>query len=95
MTESTGGFSFVSFPYFDEEGNVVIMVWQQHRYRGPKAGGREAPARRDFELRQITDAYPSQHRRDGTDGTRLYANRTFHEYTGIKPGDLKFGSASR
>ncbi len=28
----------------------------------------------------------------GPDGTRLYANRTFHEYTGIKPEDVNSDS---
>jgi formate hydrogenlyase transcriptional activator len=40
------------------------------------------------ELRQITDAIPHNIVVMEPDGTRLYANRTFHEYTGMKPEEI-------
>jgi formate hydrogenlyase transcriptional activator len=44
------------------------------------------------ELRQITDAIPHNIVVMEPDGTRLYANRTFHEYTGMKPEEINSDS---
>jgi len=58
------------------------MVWNQYRHRGHEAA--EEKLRQDeIELRQITDAIPHNIVVMGPDGTRLFANRTFHEYRGL------------
>ena len=74
-------------PLLDEQGNVVKWFGSNTDIEDRKQA--EEKLRRDeIELRQITDAIPHNIVVMGPDGTRLYANRTFHEYTGIKPEDV-------
>jgi formate hydrogenlyase transcriptional activator len=74
-------------PLLDEEGNVVKWFGSNTDIEDRKLA--EQKLRQDErELRQITDAIPHNIVVMGPDGTRLYANRTFHEYTGIKPEDV-------
>src|SRR5258706_9989749 len=74
-------------PLLDEEGNVVKWFGSNTDIEDRKLA--EEKLRLDErELRQITDAIPHNIVVMGPDGTRLYANRTFHEYTGIKPEDV-------
>jgi len=78
-------------PLLDEEGNVVKWFGSNTDIEDRKQA--EEKLRRDeIELRQITDAIPHNIVVMGPDGTRLYANRTFHEYTGIKPEDVNSDS---
>src|SRR5258708_6120448 len=74
-------------PLLDEEGNVVKWFGRNTDIEDRKQA--EEKLRRDeIELRQITDAIPHNIVVMEPDGTRLYANRAFHEYTGIKPEDV-------
>jgi formate hydrogenlyase transcriptional activator len=78
-------------PLLDEEGNVVKWFGSNTDIEDRKLA--EEKLRQDErELRQITDAIPHNIVVMGPDGTRLYANRTFHEYTGIKPEDVNSDS---
>jgi formate hydrogenlyase transcriptional activator len=74
-------------PLLDEQGNVVKWFGSNTDIEDRKQA--EEKLRRDeIELRQITDAIPHNIVVMGPDGTRLYANRTFHEYTGLKPEEV-------
>ena len=65
-------------PLLDEEGNVVKWFGSNTDIEDRKQA--EEKLRRDeIELRQITDAIPHNIVVMEPDGTRLYANRTFHE----------------
>jgi formate hydrogenlyase transcriptional activator len=78
-------------PLLDEHGNVVKWFGSNTDIEDRKRA--EEKLRQDeIELRQITDAIPHNIVVMGPDGTRLYANRTFHEYTGIKPEDVNSNS---
>src|SRR6266481_5437509 len=78
-------------PLLDEEGNVVKWFGSNTDIEDRKLA--EEKLRQDErELRQITDAIPHNIVVMGPDGTRLYANRTFHEYTGIKPEEVNSDS---
>jgi formate hydrogenlyase transcriptional activator len=78
-------------PLLDEQGNVVKWFGSNTDIEDRKLA--EEKLRRDeIELRQITDAIPHNIVVMEPDGTRLYANRTFHEYTGIKPEDVSSDS---
>src|SRR6266481_7462814 len=78
-------------PLLDEEGNVVKWFGSNTDIEDRKLA--EEKLRQDErELRQITDAIPHNIVVMGPDGTRLYANRAFHEYTGIKPEDVNSDS---
>jgi formate hydrogenlyase transcriptional activator len=78
-------------PLLDEQGNVVKWFGSNTDIEDRKLA--EEKLRQDErELRQITDAIPHNIVVMGPDGTRLYANRTFHEYTGIKPEDVNSDS---
>jgi formate hydrogenlyase transcriptional activator len=78
-------------PLLDEQGNVVKWFGSNTDIEDRKQA--EDKLRRDeIELRQITDAIPHNIVVMEPDGTRLYANRTFHEYTGIKPEDVSSDS---
>src|SRR6266481_673947 len=78
-------------PLLDEEGNVLKWFGSNTDIEDRKLA--EEKLRQDErELRQITDAIPHNIVVMGPDGTRLYANRTFHEYTGIKPEDVNSDS---
>jgi formate hydrogenlyase transcriptional activator len=78
-------------PLLDGQGNVVKWFGSNTDIEDRKLA--EEKLRQDErELRQITDAIPHNIVVMGPDGTRLYANRTFHEYTGIKPEDVNSDS---
>ena len=78
-------------PLLDELGNVVKWFGSNTDIEDRKLA--EEKLRQDErELRQITDAIPHNIVVMEPDGTRLYANRTFHEYTGIKPEDVNSAS---
>src|SRR6266852_6181217 len=78
-------------PLLDEQGNVVKWFGSNTDIEDRKLA--EEKLRQDErELRQITDAIPHNIVVMEPDGTRLYANRTFHEYTGIKPEDVNSDS---
>jgi formate hydrogenlyase transcriptional activator len=78
-------------PLLDEEGNVVKWFGSNTDIEDRKQA--EEKLRQDErELRQITDAIPHNIVVMEPDGTRLYANRTFHEYTGMKPEDVNSDS---
>jgi formate hydrogenlyase transcriptional activator len=78
-------------PLLDEQGNVVKWFGSNTDIEDRKLA--EEKLRQDErELRQITDAIPHNIVVMGPDGTRLYANRTFHEYTGMKPEDVNSDS---
>jgi formate hydrogenlyase transcriptional activator len=78
-------------PLLDEEGNVVKWFGSNTDIEDRKLA--EEKLRRDeIEFRQITDAIPHNIVVMEPDGTRLYANRTFHEYTGMKPEDVNSAS---
>jgi formate hydrogenlyase transcriptional activator len=78
-------------PLLDEQGNVVKWFGSNTDIEDRKLA--EEKLRRDeIELRQITDAIPHNIVVMEPDGTRLYANRAFHEYTGIKPEDVNSDS---
>ena len=78
-------------PLLDELGNVVKWFGSNTDIEDRKLA--EEKLRQDErELRQITDAIPHNIVVMEPDGTRLYANRTFHEYTGIKPEDVNSDS---
>src|SRR5258708_10656843 len=71
-------------PLQDESGETVRWYGTNSDIEDLKQA--EEKLRQDeIELRQITDAIPHNIVVMGPDGTRLYANRTFHEYTGMKP----------
>jgi len=74
-------------PLLDEQGNVVKWFGSNTDIEDRKLA-EEKLRQEERELRQITDAIPHNIVVIGPDGTRLYANRTFHEYTGIKPEDV-------
>src|SRR3979490_3373966 len=74
-------------PLLDEEGNVVKWFGSNTDIEDRKVA-EEKLRQEERELRQITDAIPHNIVVMGPDGTRLYANRAFLEYTGIKPGDV-------
>jgi len=78
-------------PLLDEQGNVVKWFGSNTDIEDRKQA--EEKLRRDeIELRQITDAIPHNIVVMEPDGTRLYANRAFLEYTGIKPEDVNSDS---
>src|SRR5258705_7741489 len=78
-------------PLQDESGEMVRWYGTNTDIEDRKLA--EEKLRQDeIELRQITDAIPHNIVVMGPDGTRLYANRTFHEYTGIKPEDVNSDS---
>ncbi len=78
-------------PLLDEQGNVVKWFGSNTDIEDRKRA--EEKLRQDErELRQITDAIPHNIVVMGPDGTRLYANRAFLEYTGIKPEDVNSDS---
>jgi formate hydrogenlyase transcriptional activator len=78
-------------PLLDGQGNVVKWFGSNTDIEDRKLA--EEKLRQDErELRQITDAIPHNIVVMGPDGTRLYANRTFHEYTGIKPEEVNSDS---
>ena len=78
-------------PLLDGLGNVVKWFGSNTDIEDRKLA--EEKLRQDErELRQITDAIPHNIVVMEPDGTRLYANRTFHEYTGIKPEDVNSAS---
>jgi formate hydrogenlyase transcriptional activator len=71
-------------PLLDDQGNVVKWFGSNTDIEDRKQA--EEKLRQDErELRQITDAIPHNIVVMEPDGTRLYANRAFHEYTAIKP----------
>jgi len=74
-------------PQFDTEGHVVRWFGSNTDIEDRKRA--EEKLRQDeIELRQIADAIPHNIVVIRPDGTRLYANRTFLEYTGVKPEDV-------
>jgi len=74
-------------PLLDEQGNVVKWFGSNTDIEDRKRA--EEKLRQDeIELRQIADAIPHNIVVIRPDGTRLYANRTFLEYTGVKPKDV-------
>jgi formate hydrogenlyase transcriptional activator len=74
-------------PLLDEQGNVVKWFGSNTDIEDRKQA--EEKLRQDeIELRQIADAIPHNIVVIRPDGTRLYANRTFLEYTGVKPEDV-------
>jgi len=78
-------------PLQDEPGEMVRWYGTNTDIEDRKRA--EEKLRQDeIELRQITDAIPHNIVVMGPDGTRLYANRTFHEYTGMKPEDVNSDS---
>src|SRR6266481_7100121 len=78
-------------PLLDEQGNVVKWFGSNTDIEDRKLA--EEKLRQDErELRQITDAIPHNIVVMGPDGTRLYANRAFLEYTGIKPEEVNSDS---
>src|SRR6266850_1275325 len=78
-------------PLQDESGEMVRWYGTNTDIEDRKRA--EEKLRQDeIELRQITDAIPHNIVVIGPDGTRLYANRTFHEYTGIKPEEINSDS---
>ena len=78
-------------PLLDEQGNVVKWFGSNTDIEDRKLA--EEKLRQDErELRQITDAIPHNIVVMEPDGTRLYANRAFHEYTGLKPEDVNSDS---
>jgi len=75
-------------PLLDEEGNVVKWFGSNTDIEDRKRA--EEKLRQDeSELRQITDAIPHNIVVIRPDGTRLYANRAFLEYTGVKADDVQ------
>ena len=78
-------------PLQDESGEMIRWYGTNTDIEDRKLA--EEKLRQDErELREITDAIPHNIVVMGPDGTRLYANRTFHEYTGIKPEDVRSDS---
>jgi len=74
-------------PLLDEQGNVVKWFGSNTDIEDRKRA--EEKLRQDeIELRQIADAIPHNIVVIRPDGTRLYANRTFLEYTGVEPEDV-------
>jgi formate hydrogenlyase transcriptional activator len=74
-------------PLLDEQGNVVKWFGSNTDIEDRKWV--EEKLRQDeIELRQIADAIPHNIVVIRPDGTRLYANRTFLEYTGVEPEDV-------
>jgi formate hydrogenlyase transcriptional activator len=78
-------------PLLDEQGNVVKWFGSNTDIEDRKLA-EEKLRQEERELRQITDAIPHNIVVMEPDGTRLYANRTFHEYTGMKPEDVNSDS---
>src|SRR2546425_2593183 len=75
-------------PLLDEEGNVVKWFGSNTDIEDRKLA--EEKLRQDErEFRQITDAIPHNIVVIRPDGTRLYANRAFLEYTGVKADDVQ------
>ena len=75
-------------PLLDEQGNVVKWFGSNTDIEDRKLA--EEKLRQDErELRQITDAIPHNIVVIRPDGTRLYANRAFLEYTGVKADDVQ------
>ncbi len=75
-------------PLLDELGNVVKWFGSNTDIEDRKRA--EEKLRQDErELRQITDAIPHNIVVIRPDGTRLYANRAFLEYTGVKADDVQ------
>src|SRR3989441_7638397 len=74
-------------PLLDDLGNVVKWFGSNTDIEDRKRA--EEKLRQDErELRQITDAIPHNIVVIRPDGTRLYANRAFLEYTGVKADDV-------
>jgi formate hydrogenlyase transcriptional activator len=78
-------------PLLDEQGNVVKWFGSNTDIEDRKLA-EEKLRQEERELRQITDAIPHNIVVMEPDGTRLYANRTFHEYTGMKPEEINSDS---
>jgi formate hydrogenlyase transcriptional activator len=78
-------------PQLDEQGKVVKWFGSNTDIEDRKLA-EEKLRQEERELRQITDAIPHNIVVMEPDGTRLYANRTFHEYTGMKPEDVNSDS---
>jgi formate hydrogenlyase transcriptional activator len=78
-------------PLLDEQGNVVKWFGSNTDIEDRKLA-EEKLRQEERELRQITDAIPHNIVVMEPDGTRLYANRTFHEYTGMKPEGINSDS---
>jgi formate hydrogenlyase transcriptional activator len=78
-------------PLLDEQGNVVKWFGSNTDIEDRKLA-EEKLRQEERELRQITDAIPHNIVVMEPDGTRLYANRTFHEYTGMKPEEVNSDS---
>jgi len=75
-------------PLLDERGNVVKWFGSNTDIEDRKRA--EEKLRQDErELRQITDAIPHNIVVIRPDGTRLYANRAFLKYTGVKADDVQ------
>jgi formate hydrogenlyase transcriptional activator len=75
-------------PLLDEQGNVVKWFGSNTDIEDRKRA-EEKLQQDERELRQITDAIPHNIVVIRPDGTRLYANRTFLEYTGVKANDVQ------
>jgi formate hydrogenlyase transcriptional activator len=81
-------FIFQARPVRDDQGRVVKWFGSNTDIEDRKQA--EEKLRQDeIEFRQIADAIPHNMIVLRPDGTRLYANRTFLEYTGVKPEDVQ------
>jgi formate hydrogenlyase transcriptional activator len=78
-------------PLLDAQGKVVKWFGSNTDIEDRKLA-EEKLRQEERELRQITDAIPHNIVVMEPDGTRLYANRAFLEYTGIKPEDVNSDS---
>jgi formate hydrogenlyase transcriptional activator len=75
-------------PLLDEQGSVVKWFGSNTDIEDRKRA-EEKLKQDERELRQITDAIPHNIVVIRPDGTRLYANRSFLEYTGVKADDVQ------